>query len=84
MGLFRFPRRRTASLERFLDLARGVALDPASRSVAICRDQWRSVVISGEPQTAKELPQPQVWDALGLVKLNPPPISAVEKSSCMP
>jgi len=35
-------------------------------------------------QTANELPQPQVWLALGLVKLNPPPISAVEKSSCMP
>jgi hypothetical protein len=35
-------------------------------------------------QTANELPQPQVWLALGLVKLNPPPISAFEKSSCMP
>ena len=35
-------------------------------------------------QTAKELPQPQVWVALGLVKLNPPPISAVLKSSCIP
>ena len=36
------------------------------------------------PQTAKELPQPQVWLALGLVKLKPPPIRAEEKSSCMP
>ena len=43
------------------------------------RTPWRH-----GPQTAKELPQPQVWVAFGLVKLKPPPIRAEEKSSCMP
>ena len=38
----------------------------------------------GDHHTAKELPHPQVWVALGLVKLNPPPIRAVLKSSCIP
>ncbi|TGH19151.1 MAG: hypothetical protein ERJ68_08720 [Aphanocapsa feldmannii 277cI] len=36
---------------------------------------------AGGPHTAKELPQPQVWEALGLVKLKPPPIRAALKSS---
>ena len=37
-----------------------------------------------QAQTEKELPQPQVWVALGLLKLKPPPIRALLKSSCMP
>ena len=35
-------------------------------------------------QTSNDLPQPQLWRALGLVILKPPPVSASLKSTTAP